>query len=211
MTDWLRDGWMASWNDRPTVHPTDWLTDEVTNSLSMRSTVFLEKLGSSLASHAFSAIIMQAFCSAHRNSFHFDKSYYITWKNHEVLPLYDIVMWNKILHQSAEFYMWSTNAFLFLNKNRILHLCRLCQGTEIFKKTKTKRNSLPFTIKDVYIPDVMCNVSTAKLSALLLCMQTINEIAMKGKVPTELLFCVCVCVCVCAGVAQSSGSFCILP
>ena len=53
------------------------------------------------------------------------------------------------------------------------------------------RNLLPFTIKDVYIPDVMCNVSIAKLSVLLLCTQAINEIAMKGKVPTELLFCVC--------------------
>jgi len=49
----------------------------------------------------------------------------------------------------------------------------------------------------MYIPDVVCNVSTTKLSALLLCMQTINEIAMKGNVPTELLFCVC------AGVAHS--------
>ena len=49
----------------------------------------------------------------------------------------------------------------------------------------------------MYIPDVVCNVSTAKLSALLLCMQTINETAMKGKVPMELLFCVC------AGVAHS--------
>jgi len=59
------------------------------------------------------------------------------------------------------------------------------------------RNLLPFTIKDVYIPDVMCNVSIAKLSVLLLCIQAINEVAMKGKVPTELLFCVC------AGTAHS--------
>jgi hypothetical protein len=107
-------------------------------------------------------------------------------------------MWNKILHQSAEFYyMWSTNVFLFLNKNRILHLWRLCQGTEI----KKNRNLPPLTIKDVYIPDVMCNVSTAKLSALLLCTQTINEIAMKGKVPMKLLFCVC------AGAAHSVFRF----
>jgi len=137
-----------------------------------------------------------SFCTAHHNFFHIDKSYYITWKNHEVLPLYNIVMWNKILHQSAEFYdMWSRNTFLFLNKNKILHLWRLCQGTEIF--THTKKGLPSFTFKDVYIPDVMCNVSTAKLSALLLCTQTINEMAMKGKMPTELLFCVC------AGVAHS--------
>jgi hypothetical protein len=85
---------------------------------------------------------MQAFCSAHCNFFHIDKSNYITWKNHEVLPLYDTVMWNKILHQSAEFYdMWPINAFLFLNKNRMLHLWRLCQGTEIFnQKTNEQTN-----------------------------------------------------------------------
>jgi hypothetical protein len=56
---------------------------------------------------------------------------------------------------------------------------------------------LLFTIKDVYIPDVMYNVSTASLSALLMCKHTINEISFKGKVPMELLVCVCVCVCVC--------------
>jgi len=50
-------------------------------------------------------------------------------------------------------------------------------------------------VKDVYIPDVLYNVSTARRSALLLWTQTINEIAMKGKVPMELLFCVCVCRC----------------
>jgi hypothetical protein len=41
----------------------------------------------------------------------------------------------------------------------------------------------------------------AKLSPLLLGTQTINEIAMKGKVPTELLFCVC------AGLAHSVVRF----
>ena len=82
-----------------------------------------------------------------------------------------------------------TNAFLFLHKNRILNLWRYWNFQ--------KKQELPSTIKAVCIPYVMCNVSTAKLSALLLCKQTGNEIAFKGKVPIELLICVCVCVYVC--------------